>query len=191
MDRESTESILCSYAIHLGYEQHRVDLARDLEMKGLTGADLRMVCDHVKGSGTTGSAGARISAVLSDKDRWGPLLADLRRFHNVRHAKEQRTGKRKQEPGKGLREQDQSHRDKDAAGYFGMTPDELMEFKWRWTVADWLHSGHPPETVEKFMGATPAEQTDCLKQFSTGLTFEEALIEHSEATQGKTNASDS
>ena len=190
MDRESTEEILCSYAIHLGYEKNRVDLARELEMKGLTGGDLRMVADHVKGSGNAASAGARISAVLSDKDRWGPLLADLRRFHEMRHRKDARMGKRKQEPGKGLREQDQGARNNTTAPYFGITEDELLEFRWRWTVADWRHRGHPSDSLEKHMNATPAEQTDCLKQFSKGLEFEEALAEYADL-KGKNNADDS
>jgi len=183
MDRQSTEEILIEYGIHLGYEGPRKELARDLEKGGLTDLDLRMVADHVRDSGGLESAGRRISAVLSDGNRWGPLLADLRRHHEYRNKKQARTVKRKVEPGKGLREQDQGHRDKGNAAYFGMTVDEVTHFKWQWTVADWRHSDYSEETVKKFMGASASEQTESLEMFPHAQSYDKALAEHA-GTEG-------
>ena len=173
MDRQSTEELLLEYGLHLGYEGPRKELARDLEKGGLTGGDLRMVMDHVRDSGTSKSAGPRISSVLKDRDKWGPLLADLRKFHEYRHRKDARMGKRKQEPGKNLRDQDQGKTDTGTAEFFGLTPEEYRAFKWRFTVADWRYNGWSVEDVEKHMAATPEEQEDCLSWFTKGKSFDD------------------
>ena len=129
---DSTEEILIEYGVHLGYRESRLDLARDMEKGGLTGGDLRMVCNYVRDSGTSKSQGPRISAVLSDKDRWGPLLTDLRKFHEIRHRKEARMGKKKQEPGKGVRETDSSRAQDSASEFFGMGKEEYQHHTNRW-----------------------------------------------------------
>ena len=185
MERQSTEEILIEYGIHLGFERPRKDLARDLERNGLTEGDLRMVMDHVRDGGTAKSAGARISATISDKDRWGPLLVDLRKFHQYRLNKEARMGKRKAEPGKNLRERDQEVRDTGAAAFAQMTEDEYANLKWRWCVADWSHGGHEPEKIQESLGATSEELASCLEQFPKKVSFDDALSEH----MGKTNGS--
>lgn len=137
-----------------------------------------MVCDHVKDAGSLKSMGARISAVLSDKDRWGPLLVDLRKFHEIRNYKEARRGKKKQEPGKALRDQDKSTLATGTAEFFGLTEKEYQTFKWRWCVADWIHKGHGPEQLEMFMSATQADIDSCVEQFPKDVSFDEALDEH-------------
>ena len=186
MGRQTTEDILVEYAIHLGFGEDRNKLARELEQAGLTGLDLKMVCDHVKDAGTEKTAGRRIASVLHDKNKWGPLLADLRRYHEYRHAKKAKA--KKQEPGKGLREQDQAKRNEGMAAHYGMTHEELLEFRWRYMVAEWMRKGHPPENLEKYMDATRAEIAECVVQFPDDKPFEEALAEY---CQGKTDASQS
>jgi len=190
MERQSTDEILLEYGVHLGFGENRQELARSLERGELTGGDLRMVCDHVKDQSTPKAQGARIASVLQDKDRWGPLLADLRKFHELRHRNAARMEKKKkQEPGKGLRDQDQAQRDTGTAAHFEITPDELSIFKWRWTVADYRHRGHSVESVEQNMNASPAEQDICLGRFPTSLELNEALAEYAGPNKGKTNAS--
>jgi len=185
---DSTEEILVEYGVHLGYGDNRKDLARDLEKGGLTGGDLRMVCDHVKDAGSAKSMGARVSSVLSDKNRWGPLLVDLRKFHEYRHRKDARMGKKKQEPGMGLRGQDKTKLEDGTAEFFGLTRDEYESFKWRWTVANWRHHGWSVEDVTTHMNATPEEQAEFVEQFPNGISFDEALDEYT--SKGKKDASE-
>ena len=187
MDRQSTEELLLEYGLHLGYEGPRKELARDLEKGGLTGGDLRMVMDHVRDSGTSKSAGPRISSVLKDRDKWGPLLVDLRKFHEYRHRKDARMGKRKAEPGKGLRDQDQGKTETGTAEFFGLEEQEYQGFKWAWTVADWRNNGWKSDDVQTYMNATPEEQEKFLKQFPKGQTFDDALADYT--GKGKTDAS--
>ncbi len=186
MERQTTEEILVEFGVHLGFGEQRKELARELEKGSLTGGDLRMVCDHVKDAGSAKTQGARISSVLKDKNRWGPLLADLRKFHEYRHQKEQRKTKRKVEPGMGLREQDKSRLADTTAEFFGLTEDEYKKFKWRWNVADWFNRGHDAASLETYMEATRAEVESCVEQFPKGQSFDEALANYT--GRGKTDA---
>ena len=186
MERQSTEEVLIEFGVHLGFGEQRKELARDLERGELTGGDLRMVCDHVKDGSTAKTQGARISSVLKDKNRWGPLLADLRKFHEYRHAKAARTTKKKAEPGMGLRGQDKTKLEDTTAEFFGLTKYEYESFKWRWTVADWFHRGHDHASLETYMEATKADVDACLKMFPKEMDFDEALADYT--GKGKTNA---
>ncbi len=106
MTQPTTEEILIEYGVHLGFGEKRKELARQLESAipeeelekiglgemdvggALTGLDLKMVCNHVEDEGAAKTAGARIAWVLGERNRWGPLLADLRQFHKIRLARE-------------------------------------------------------------------------------------------------------
>ncbi len=179
MSHQTTDEILLEFGVHVGYGDKRTALADDLARGSLTGGDLQMVCQWLEDQGTKKSAPARLAAILGDRDRWGPILADLRVHHQIRNAKQAMRGGKKAETGADLRQRDMDKLSASDCEFFGMTSEEMANFRWRFIVAEWVHGGVDTEIIEKDLGATLDEQRKCAESLRKGVRFDEALAEHS------------
>lgn len=178
-ETEAMDEILIEHGVHLGYAEKRQTMIAELRRAELAAGDLRMLCEFIRDNGGAKSAPARIAAVLSDKDRWGPLLADLRVHHKIRQGQEEKRAVRQREPGSEERRTNQEQRNAASARWYGMSPREFEWFKYRWTCIDWLRQGHTVEEVcepqPKGMGCSSAELEAWRGDFTDGRTFDNTI----------------